>query len=276
MLHTVFTRNKRWIFFTYLMLCVEFALFSILPHMLGKTIDALLAGSRQQFYMYLLASVAACIIGTARRRLDTRVFMQVWVDKSLDSIKDLLNRGIRKSFILSRVGLVGTYGNFFEFTIPSTFSAVIEILISFLMIWWVIPEMSYWLGALALLAIFSTYAFSFSIQRVERETQVLREETDARIVNDDFDQLEQDYNGLRDKYIQKSDLDAYCWRWVEVLSIIASVIAIFALVDSKQSAGTIMSSLMYTGKLFEKAGVLSFFFNHWKQIKMVDDVLRKP
>lgn len=183
-------------FFTYLMLCVEFALFSILPHMLGKTIDALLAGSRQQFYMYLLASVAACIIGTARRRLDTRVFMQVWVDKSLDSIKDLLNRGIRKSFILSG--------------------------------------------------------------------------------NDDFDQLEQDYNGLRDKYIQKSDLDAYCWRWVEVLSIIASVIAIFALVDSKQSAGTIMSSLMYTGKLFEKAGVLSFFFNHWKQIKMVDDVLRKP
>jgi hypothetical protein len=275
LLKSVFTANRRWIFCAYTLLTVEFAVFAILPHLLGNTIDSLLKDEYRDFWIYVGAFVVGITIGTTRRRLDVRVFQQVWVDKSLESIKKLRERGVGLSFILSRVGWIRTYGDFFEFTVPSTFNCVIEIVISAAMIWLVIPVTAYLLIGLALVGILSTYIFSFYVQRVQMEWQKLREDTDARIVSGEFSTIEEDYDKMRHKHVRHSDLDAFCWRWIEILSIVSSIIAIFALVRSNQSVGSIMATLVYTGKLFEKSGILSFFFNHLKEIQMVDKILER-
>jgi hypothetical protein len=280
MLGSVFRANRRWIASTYALLCVEFVAFSGLPYLLGRTIDGLLAGDRRYFGVYLSCSLAAFVLGVTRRRLDTRVFTGVWVGKSLESIRRLAARGVSKSYILSRVGLVGTYGNFFETTVPATVAAVVDLVVSFVMVWMVVPTTAYVVGLEALVAVGSTYVFSFFIQRVERETQFVRERADARIVADDLSHIEADYAHLRRKYVRRSDIDAACWGFVDLLKIAADAIALFALVrwaagQATPPVGTMMATLMYTAKLFEKAGFLSSYFNHLKQIQMVDDILAK-
>ena len=280
MLGSVFRANRRWIATTYALLGIEFAAFSVMPYLLGKTVDGLLAGRRRYFGIYLACSLGAFVLGVVRRRLDTRVFTGVWVDRSLVSIRRLASGGVSKSYILSRVGLVGTYGNFFETTVPATVSAVVDLVISFAMIWVVVPVTAAIVGLEALLAIASTYVFSFFIQRVERQTQVARERTDARIVADDLSRIEADYAGLRRQYIRRSDIDATCWGVVDLLKIAADATAMLALVrwaalQPTPPVGTILATLMYTARLFEKAGFLSAYFNHLKQIQMVDDILAK-
>lgn len=274
-LKSVFFANRRWICCAYILLTIEFAIFAVLPHLLGNTIDSLLKDEYRDFWIYVAAFVVAVSIGTTRRRLDVRVFQQVWVDKSLEAIKKLRERGVGLSFILRRVGWIRTYGDFFEYTVPSTFNCVIEIAISVVMIWLVIPYTAVLLSFLALVGIFSTYVFSFYVQKVQSQWQELRELTDAKIVAGDFSMLEEDYDKMRHKHIRRSDLDAFCWRWIEILSIVSSIIAIFALVQSHQSVGSIMATLVYAGKLFEKSGILSFYFNHLKEIQMVDQILEK-
>lgn len=274
-MNNVFQQNKLWICFTYLLLIVEYVAFAALPYMLGKTIDGLLLRDYEAFGFWLGSFVAATIVGTARRRLDTRVFQRVWLSKSLEAIKKLRERGVANSFIVSRMGWIKTYGDFFEFTLPATFHAVIEVAVAIFMIWLVMPITSLLLAGLILVGITTSYVLGHYVQKVDKEWQILRERADAKLMVGELDGIEEDYEGIRKRQVQRSDLDALNWRWLEILQILATVIAIFALVNVDYSVGSIMTTLLYTTKLFEKAGILTYYFWHVKQIQMVDNMLEK-
>jgi ABC-type multidrug transport system fused ATPase/permease subunit len=275
-LYDVFDKNKYWIFFTYFLLIVEFLAFSVLPYLLGKTVDGLILKNYNSFWIYLTIFISATLIGTIRRRLDTRVFSKVWERKSLEVLRSLKNKNIPGTTIISRLNWMSVYGDFFEHTLPTTLHSSIELLVASFMIWLVIPNTSYVLIFMAILGISLSYFVSFRLMKYQKQYQKIREETDAKIVQDKQDETElinANYESMRKNSVKRSDLEAFNWRSIEILSIVGIVIAIFALIESSYSLGSIMSTLMYTDSLFQKSSMMSFYFFHLRQIKMVDEFL---
>lgn len=274
MLREIFKKNKWWIGFTYCVLLLEFLIFALVPYLLGKAVDGLLQQDYHSFGVYVALSTVGLVIGFFRRRFDTRIFMRIWRDKATDTVKDMNQRGVDSTKVVSRYRLVGTYADFFEFTLPTSISSMMEIAVSLFMIWLVLPWGSLFVLILALLAMLSYYYFSFQIQKTELEIQKLREKTDAAIVAQDMSTIDADFEEMRQKWVKRSDLDAYSWSVNDILAIVAEVAILILVVVNGHSVGTIMSTLTYVYKLFERTGLLSFYFNHVKQIEMVDGVLK--
>ena len=274
-LREVFYSNKYWILFTYLLLLVEFSLFAVFPYIEGKTIDSLLKNNYQWFYVFITTSILTAVVGTTRRRVDTRVFQKVWSKKSLETINRLKNRNISNSVILSRIRWISTYGDFFEYTMPTAIRCVIEIIVSTIMIVSFLNWMSSLIIVLAFVGLATSYLISFHVQTKKREYQETREQTDVDINNDIYSNLELSYDKMRKIQIRISDLEAFAWRWFECLHIVGSIITMMTIVKLHPTVGGILSAMIYTNKLFDNAMMMTTYFWHLKEIQMVDQMLEK-
>jgi ABC-type multidrug transport system fused ATPase/permease subunit len=273
MLRDILKDHKGWITFTYILTVLEFAIFALLPYLLGKAVDALLAKDSDSFVFYIGCCVTGLFLGFFRRRMDTRVFMSIWKIRAVSTIESLIDRGVQTPKLFSRSQLVKRYPDFFEFTLPMTVSSVMEIFIAGLMICLVVPLTGLLVSGLCILAIGSSYAFSRLIRCVEDRMQHIREERDNSIAQRDMNGVEEQYEGLKTAWVTRSDLDAYCWGVSDLLGVVAEVILIVAIVNENVTAGTILASVTYCGKMFIRSGFLAYFFNHLQELDVATEFL---
>jgi membrane protein implicated in regulation of membrane protease activity len=272
-LKDIFNSHRAWIVFTYVVTVLEFAFFGMLPFLLGRAVDALLTDHTEDFVLYVSCCVTGLVIGFIRRRMDTRVFMNIWRLRAVSSIGGMMDRGVKTTKLFSRVDLVKRYPDFFEFTIPMTVSAVMEIAIASVMIYLVVPWVGLIITALAILAVVSTYLFSRLMRSIEVRMQGVRERRDDALNQRNLDGVANEYVHLQKDWIIRSDLDAYCWGICDLLGILAEVILIVAIVKENVTVGTILASVTYCGKMFIQSGFLAYFFNHIQEIIVADKYL---
>lgn len=263
-------QNKWRIGFTYLLLVSEFVMFALIPFLMGKAIDSLLKNSFDNFYFYLSISIAAMFIGVFRRRFDTRTFVRIWHSKTYSAICYMIGRNVDSSKIISRAGLARTYGDFLEYTLPAIINAVIDLVIAIIMIWMVVPVTAYQVAVMVLLTFVVQYWFSIALRKIEIEEQKVRENNDAAIVQKDVDTILEGHKKLMKLMVRGSDIEASCWRLVELLGIIAEVMIVFALVQSEFTAGMIMSTVAYGHKVFEKTNFMNFLYSHIRQMQVAE------
>lgn len=276
MLKDIFSRCKGWLCFAYAFLAVEFTIFAFMPYVLGKAIDALIERDRSVLWIYVAVMSVGLAISYARRRIDSRIFMNIWRQKAVESIRDLIDRNVEPAKIIVRASNIRQCANFFECFIPSAVSAVMSIIVGGAMC---CSALAWWASGTVLgLAAFSlsvSYFFSKRNGRIESECQAMQEERETRIVNKDYSQIDDCYGCLKKLYVKQSDLEACGWGIVDLCIIIAEVVTVISLVGAGSTPGTIMATLAYVYKVIGNAGFFVHFFNQAQQINVITEFLAK-
>lgn len=272
-LFVIFTRHKYKIAFTYMLMLVEFILDSLMPLFLGRAVDALLSNTIVDFYVFIAVMVFSLFIGTARRRIDTRTFMCVYKDNMLSTIKKMLASYNDRAKIVSRTHLVRTYGDFMEYTLPTIISAIIEIIVSLLMLWWVIPMVSYWVAALVVMAIVVQKVVSDRMMIYERAWQEACENIDKSILENNYDAVTDYIGQALPNHVKRSDVEAFCWNIIDLMSIVTQIFVIYSLTANNHSTGAILSTVSYCRSVFAKTNFINFLFTHLRQFKLSEQLI---
>ena len=273
MLSEIFNNNKKWLCITYTILLVEFTLFALMPWLLGKAVDQLILGDWDTFWFYIGCCSVGVLIGTGRRLLDTRAFTKIWAKAAVKTIQRLIARDVSSPKIMSRRDLVRRYADFYEFTIPQTVSAIIDIIVALVIIGLAIGTPVSWIGGLLMLSFCSSYFWSCKIQKVEQASQKIREEINHHIDDRNEEKMEGAFDAIVTKYIRHSDYDAASWGFTDVMSIAAEIILVMCLIQQEATTGTIMSTITYCWRLFIRANIISWFFMNLKHIEVANDYL---
>lgn len=272
MIWEIFRHHKLRILLTYLVFLFEFVLFAFLPYFLGKGVDSLLAGKYAAFWLFVGLGISGELIGFFRRRLDTRVFVGVWTGTVSRSICGMIDRDLKTELIINRSHLTRHYSDFFEYTMPSGFSSLINIVISCYMIVTAANHAVIVIGTITL-AMSVCYYVSCRIQESELKIQDSREVVGNAIGARNKREIVSGYDLMKKKLIHRSNLDATAWLSTGSLSLISQVAVVLLVVKAGHSLGTIMSCLAYTTRIFERIDIIGTLLNQWKQVGIADQLL---
>lgn len=274
-LSSIFLRHKYKIVFTYSLMFCEFTLDALMPLLLGRAIDALLNKETFDFYLFIILGLSSIIIGVARRRIDTRTFINVFKDNALSSIEKMLAIHQDRAKIISRSHLIRTYGDFLEYTLPSIISSIIEICVSLFMLWYVIPTVSYFITGMIVCAIIMQKIVSDMMMKHERSWQEAAENIDRSILNGDFWEVKRWHDIGCPHHIQRSDIEAFSWNALILMCVITEIVVIYTLTSEKHSAGSIVATVSYCRSVFNKTNFINFLFNHLRQMELSQQLINK-
>lgn len=230
MLKDIF-RNHKWsIGITYLIFFVEFGLFAMLPWMLGEAVDHLINHKYGFFIGYIALCTAGLGIGFFRRRLDTRVFIGIWIVYTTKAVANLIEKKIDPAKIASRSSFVKHYSDFFEYTMPVMVSNSVNIIISLVMIFLAAWQAGCVVLVTSLVGLVASYLWACKIQQVEIATQETREEIHGAILTGNIPVIEEGYKEQLKRHVQRSDMEANVWSVIDVLATASDVAIIWALI----------------------------------------------
>jgi hypothetical protein len=235
----------------------------------------MIAGNYRIFYIYSTACLVGLIIGFIRRRVDTRIYMEIWREKVTHAVMRLLSRNVDSSKIICRSQNIMRITSFFEYTLPQSISAFFYIIVSSFMIWSALDWQGLIIIGMALLAIVISYIFSQIVGLVEVQCQEIREKREAAILARTISEIDQCYKHLKSLYVKRSDVEAYGWGLFDILAVGASLIAVAILVQVSPTTGTILYTMTYVDKLFNSTSMMPTFFNSLKEIQIMVDFLEK-
>lgn len=273
LLKEIFNENKWGIIFTYCLTISEIILESCIPYMLGLSIDDLLCKKYFSLAYFIIPFLLVVIIGTFRRKYDTRVFSTIYKNKATKTIAQLKKIQLDKKKISIRYGLVGVYSDFFEHTLPNTVKIVLCIIISLIMIAFI--QISLLIALLPfLIIIFLVHRnYGHSTQKVEYSLQKTREDISHSLIDDmDCGELLEQQKNL---FIHKSDLEATNFFVSDSLALIAQVICILIITSSGITIGEITSVFMYCERVVYNGCNGFILYANFKLIEMTDDLLAK-
>jgi ABC-type multidrug transport system fused ATPase/permease subunit len=272
MLQQTFQANRKWILFTYTVMLAEFILFALMPWLLGMAVDGLLEKNNNNFYLYGGLSVVGLLVGIFRRQMDTRVFMGIWKRQAVETIENMQNRRVDGPKIISRYRLVGTFADFFESTVPTAVGAVVDIGVAISMLFAAL----YWGGLIPMMcasvSMFVYYIVAKRILVIDRSLQKLKEKTDEKIL-DSGESVEPEFDEMKKDWVRRSDMEAMSWGLNDLFWVVCEVFTVYWLLDSGESVGTVMAAIVYVDRLFSRTSMLSGYFNHQQEIRMVKEVL---
>ena len=142
MLKEIFFDNWKKIIFVYFIVLLETIFFSIQPTIIGNAIDDLINGSYLNIYIYSVFIVFLLAIGTARRFLDTRIYISIWKDSVLKSIEKMRSKNVSSEKIFSRYNLTNYYVDAFEVVIPHMIKDVVFSFMSIFMVFLISHKLS--------------------------------------------------------------------------------------------------------------------------------------
>ncbi len=139
---TILRRYWGSILGTLALIALSTGLWLLQPWLLGRAIDGLVADDwRDTAYLGLL-QVSVLIIGAARRYYDTRVYTRIYRDIGEETVTASQEAGMPITMVTARANMLREVVRFFEFRVPSTVRAAINLV-----------------GSLGLLAILSVPVF---------------------------------------------------------------------------------------------------------------------
>lgn len=267
----IYKKHPLKITFTYFLLICELVIFGLIPYLMGKSIDALLNNSYQNFYIYISVSVAGLFIGTFRRRFDTRTFIKVWHEKTFNATETLLAKNIEPTKIISRLHLARSYGNFLEHTLPLLIESITNIIVALMMIRIAIGKTSLFILVMVQIIVALQLIFSKWIKKHQVELQKVYETNNDSIVRKNLEEIEENQKKLMKLFVKISDLEASCWRFAELLTIVSEIIIVLTLVQNQFTAGIILSTIMYGREIFNKTNFLMFLFDNVRQMQLFEE-----
>jgi uncharacterized membrane protein (DUF485 family) len=267
MIETVFGPNKRLslatlfktfpgiISFTWALMLVETVLFSLLPLLIGWSIDGLLADDPANFILFVGTLLALVAVSIARRVYDTRAYGTVRVELG----KELAQRGKDRTVSVTnaRVQMGRELVDFLEMTAPETLAAIIQILVSVILLLSFHPTLaaSATGAAVTIVIMYAISArFFFRINadlnaRLERQVSVLQTMGIRRV--------SAHFLGLRRAEVRLSDLESFVYGLIFL--VLLSMLAFnlwFAATKSGATSGQIFAIVTYSWEFVQASVAL--------------------
>jgi len=104
----------------------------------------------------------------------------------------------------------------------------------------------------------------------------MRELTNDAILKGDIELVDLNQAKMAKLHIKISDLEASCWRFAELLTIICEVFIVFALVNGSVTAGMILSTITYGKQVFMKTNFLTYIFGSIRQMQVFEEFMKNP
>jgi ABC-type bacteriocin/lantibiotic exporter with double-glycine peptidase domain len=200
--------------------------------------------------------------------------MGIWKRQAVDAIDGMRKRDVDGARVISRYRLVSTFAEFFETTVPTAVGAVVDISVSFFMLFTFLD----WGGLVpfltALLAMMIYCGVAKRILVIDRILQKLKEKTDKKII-ESVESVEPEFDRMRQEWVRRSDMEALSWGLNDFFWVVCEVFTVYWLLDGGDSVGTVMAAIVYVDRLFSRTSMLSGYFNHQQEIKMVKEVLEE-
>ena len=274
-LKQTFANSSKWLWFTYSLLVVEFAISSSVPWVLGKTIDSAIQQQYGMFWTYVACSVGGLFIGVLRRRIDTRIFLKTWKYLTIYTITSLFERNVPISKITARTNNVKMFTDFYEHIVPQIIKSSVYIVIASIVLFKTMGFYASIILCIMLVSLLASKWFAEKIELVIAQNQHAHELKEHYVLEKDLEKVKDSYNEINCLLIKKSDWDAVNWGVVDVCCIICELIAICILVNSTPTIGQITSTLMYVNSLCGYFSSFSYYFTYLKELKVAKESIDK-
>ena len=273
MIKEILKENKLQIILIYSLLIIQYALFSLMPYLLGKAIDDLLIKDNFGLLCLLAAEIAALLLGFFLKRYDTKVFMKIFCDKAIKAVQMLRDKNILPAKITARYQLVGYYSDFFEYSLPQIINAFIGAGTALTMLFITDHKIGIIATIIFAFMIAVNKCYSYKTQKVDLNIQNDKENINHSLTEN----LEYQPHliNLSSNYIKKSNLDAANFFFNDSLSIIMHLSIMLLLVYTNPTVGAITSTLLYVDKLYGVTYNIFYFFMFMRGIENTDKLLHE-
>jgi ABC-type multidrug transport system fused ATPase/permease subunit len=220
-----------------------------MPFVLGKAINGILLQHFFWAYFFVLQYALNGVVVTLRRQIDTKLFTKIHNNLIFQVISQYKNNQTGYSETVARVSLLYGVVSFFETDIPSLVKAAIQIVGASIMI-------VYYSKLLFLLCLFFLLPlivinihFSKRLAKITKQLNNNIEEQAEIIKNGSISEIQQYFEANRQSRIKQSNLDAFNFAKMEVLSVVMIGFAVYVLsISDVKSPGDIYAILAYTIK----------------------------
>ncbi|MEM9783267.1 MAG: ABC transporter six-transmembrane domain-containing protein [Pseudomonadota bacterium] len=254
-LSTVLWRFPGRIALTWGLTLVETVLLALLPLFIGWSIDGLLAGRSDAFFLLTAVLVILLAVAIARRLYDTRAYGTIRVELG----RALAGRGADNAVSVTnaRVQMGGELVDFLETTAPETLTAVVQIVVSVLLLMSFSPTLAVSAGAAALTVILIYGVFSRRFLRINGALNARLERQVTALQSAHVGRIAGHFLGLRRVEVRLSDLESlvYGLIFLVLLSMLAFNLW-FAATRSGASPGQIFSIVSYSYEFVQASAVL--------------------
>ena len=261
---TILRRYKGRISGTFLILLVENVLQVAEPFVLGLAVDSLTNGTWGGVYAFLGVTLAMVVIGTLRRRYDTRVYGGIYQEMSEEVAQRAIETEDDLSPAIGRASLLKEVVDFFENELPMGFASVFGIVGALVMLLVLAPPVGL-VAAGAALAIGAI--FGLSKGRMIRLNSMLNDEIEARsrvFMARKREALTGHFAAVVKHTVSLSDLEARNFGLSYVFVIGLITYALYHTVAVMGAPiGSVFSILTYASQFAEGVLVLPFMYQQY-------------
>ncbi len=253
---------------TWVLTFVETTLTALVPLFIGFAIDGLLA--QEPIDLYWLGGVLAGLIAVsvARRVYDTRVYGTIRVDLS----RELTERTgeIPVSSQNARLGMSRELVDFLEAEAPALMSSVVQLIISFAVLFLFHPVLSYaaLAAAIVMIGIYGLFHGRFyrlnaaHNQQTEQQVRILESKSPKAVLSH--------LTRLRHIEVKLSDTEAYVYGAIFSILMIFLIFNLwFAATTLTITVGTIFSIVSYSWEFVESSIMLPITLQGWSRLSEI-------
>lgn len=253
---------------TWLLTLVETTLTTLIPLFIGFAIDGLLQGKSEKLIQLAMVLVALIIVSVVRRIYDTRAYGTIRVELGEELIAR--SRVIQISSQNARLSMARELVDFLEEQIPALMHSIIQLLISFVVLFLFDPILAYsaLCAAISMILIYGLFHRRFyrlnadHNQQTEKQVSILESQTPQK--------LSFHLQRIRKIEVRLSDTEAYVYGAIFVVLLGFILFNLwFASINMTTTAGTIFSIISYSWEFVEAALVLPATLQNWSRLSEI-------
>lgn len=267
-IRTLLRQYRGSISVTWLLTLGETALMTLIPLFIGFAIDDLLEGDLVGLSRLAMVLGALIVVSVARRIYDTRTYGTIRVDLG----NELIARSsrIKISSQNARLGMARELVDFLEEQVPALMNSVIQLVISFAVLFLFDPMLAYAALGSAVLMIVIYGLFHGRFYRLNADHNQQIEKQVGILETKSPDGLLDHLRRLRRIEVKLSDTEAYVYGaiFVVLLSFILFNLW-FAATNMSPTAGTIFAIVSYSWEFVESALILPATLQGWSRLSEI-------
>ncbi|MEO1658566.1 MAG: ABC transporter six-transmembrane domain-containing protein [Pseudomonadota bacterium] len=216
------------------------------PFLLGVAIDGLIADDWSGVVWLALLQVGVLTIGMTRRFYDTRVYARIYRDIAEQAVTASQEASLELTRITARAGMLREVVSFFEFSLPSSLRAVINLVGSVALLWFLSKTVLIACGVAIVLMGIIGFAFSGRIKSLSRRISDQQEREVDVISQGSRDDTREHFRRLARWQIAFSDTDVIMFGLSNVVLTSVLLFALYQTVSvDNAEVGTIFAVFSY-------------------------------
>lgn len=271
---TLLRKYRGRIGLTWILTLVETALMALIPLFIGFAIDGLLRQELINLHWLAVVLASLIVVSVVRRIYDTRVYGSIRVELG----DELIGRSsqIPISMRNARLGMSRELVDFLEQEVPALMNSIVQLIISFFVLFLFHPVLAYapLVSAILMIVIYGTFHRRFFLlnadhnHQMEKQVRVLETKSPKEILSH--------LTSIRRIEVRLSDTEAYVYGAIFAVLMGSILFNLwFAATNLTPTVGAIFSIISYSWEFVESALVLPATLQGWSRLSEIMQRINK-